>query len=105
MKQWYAVNLKGVQFLSKPCAGSSNTTTMPWGMFFLWFYSLFTIQETLSDNFVMYEDVSTRNRTKNLCNCEDKTILVMSLTATVDEDVANEYNTVVDIEECINDYR
>lgn len=65
---------------------------------------IFTIQENSFNNFAIHMDVSTRNRTKDLSNCGDKTIFVNLSTITVDENVANDYNTVVDMEEYTNDY-
>mmetsp|Transcript_28279 Transcript_28279/g.43165 ORF Transcript_28279/g.43165 Transcript_28279/m.43165 type:complete len:114 (+) Transcript_28279:543-884(+) len=64
-----------------------------------------TLQETSADAFAMYEDQSSKNRTKDLQKRGKKTMLIKSWTAVVANTTANKYNSVIDVEECVEEYR
>ena len=72
---------------------------------YLLFMIRFTIAESSADTFVMYDDVSSKNRTKDLRKRGEKTILVKSSTAVVDEATANEYSYVIEMKKCVEEYR
>ena len=61
--------------------------------------------ESSADTFAMYDDVSSKNRTKDLRKRGKKTILVKSSTAVVDEATANKYSYVIEMKNCVEEYR
>ena len=71
---------------------------------YLLFESRYVIQLTSSETFDMYADVSHRKTTKDLCKRGEKSILVKSSKAFVDEDQEKEYVLTIDMEEPIETY-
>ena len=72
---------------------------------YLLYESRFVIQTTSAETFAMHPDISHRRTTRDLRKRGEKSILVKSSKAFVDDDQEMEYLSVIDMETPVEDYR